>query len=176
MNRIYAVDVETTGLDPATSSIVAIGAVNIGDPADTFYQECSVWEGAEIHDTALKINGFTREQVTTNPISEAKAIERFFAWLQDTPIMLAHNAGFDRSFVEHAARRADLKNPFSFRTIDVHSIVYMHMLRKRHKIPAKLSLNECLEYFGYAKEPDPHNALTGAKCNQMIYRSVLAGR
>lgn len=176
MNRIYAVDVETTGLDPAIASIVSIGAVNIGDPEDTFYIECRAWEGADISDVALKINGFTREQIAGQALNEAEAIQKFFDWLQDSPIMMAHNAGFDRSFVEHAAKRAGMKNPFSFRTIDIHSIVYLHMQRKRHKIPARLSLNECLQYFGHEKEPDPHNALTGAKCNQIIYRSVLAGK
>lgn len=172
MNKLYAVDVETTGLDPKTSSIVSIGAVDIEVPERTFYIECSVWTGAEIYEGALKINGFTLEQVTTNPVTEAEAIRKFFEWLEESPIMVAHNSGFDRGFIKCAAERAGVKDPFSFRTIDIHSIVYMHLLRLGKEIPSRLSLNECLQSFGLDKEPEPHIALTGAKCNQMLFKKV----
>jgi DNA polymerase III epsilon subunit-like protein len=175
MNKLFAVDVETTGLDPAQNSIVAIGAVDIETPERTFYIECKAWEGSVIEDGALKVNGFTREQIEAQEKTEAWAIQNFFSWLTqdgDTPIMVAHNAGFDKSFVAHAAKRADVKNPFSFRTIDIHSIVYMHLLRNGKEIPTRLSLNECLESFGLDREPDPHNALTGAKCNQVLFKKV----
>lgn len=175
MNKLFAVDVETTGLDPHKNSIVAIGAVDIEVPERTFYIECRAWEGAEIEDGALKVNGFTREQIEAQEKTEAWAIENFFSWLTqdgDTPIMVAHNAGFDKSFVAGAALRAGCKNPFSFRTIDIHSIVYMHLLRSGNDIPTRLSLNECLQSFGLEKEPDPHNALTGAKCNQVLFKKV----
>jgi hypothetical protein len=36
-------------------------------------------------------------------------------------------------------------------------------------------LNACLEYFGLDREPDPHNALTGALCNASIYRKIVNG-
>lgn len=175
MNKLFAVDVETTGLDPQKNSIVAIGAVDIETPERTFYIECRAFDGAEIEDGALKVNGFTREQIEAQEQSHDGAIDRFFAWLTqdgDTPVMVAHNAGFDKSFVAHAANRAGCKNPFSFRTIDIHSIVYMHLLRTGAVIPSQLSLNKCLESFGLDREPDPHNALTGAKCNQVLFKKV----
>lgn len=178
MNKLFAVDVETTGLDPKKNSIVAIGAVDIETPERTFYIECRVWDGAEIEDGALRVNGFTREQIAAQEQSHDGAIDRFFAWLTqdgDTPIMVAHNSGFDRGFVREAAARAGCKDPFSFRTIDIHSIVYMHLLRTGRPVPTRLSLNECLLSFGLDKEPDPHNALTGAKCNQVLFKKVQHG-
>ena len=36
-----------------------------------------------------------------------------------------------------------------------------------------LSLNTCLKIFGLPREPDPHNALTGAKCNVALFNSVM---
>lgn len=175
MNKLYAVDVETTGLDPATTSIVSIGAVDIETPERTFYMECRPWVGALIHEGALKVNGFGIDQIMAFEKSEAEAIQAFFEWATEgdvSPIMVAHNAAFDKLFVGHAAVRAGVKNPFSFRSIDIHSIVYMHLLRNGKEIPSKLSLNECLESFGLDREPDPHNALTGAKCNTELFKKV----
>ena len=175
MNKLYAVDVETTGLDPATTSIVSIGAVDIETPERTFYMECLPWVGALIHEGALKVNGFTIDQIMAFEKSEAEAIQAFFDWATEggaSPIMVAHNASFDKLFVGHAAVRANIKNPFSFRSVDIHSIVYMHLLRTGKEIPQKLSLNACLELLGFDREPDPHNALTGAKCNTDIFKKV----
>lgn len=176
MNKLFAVDVETTGLDPKVNSIVSIGAVDIEVPERSFYKECRPFEGAIIEDAALHVNGFTREDFEKQLLDEAMLINHFFDWLdqqEGTPIMVAHNSAFDKSFIAEAANRAGFKNPFSFRTIDIHSIVYMHLLRTHGRVDVKsLSLNECLKSFGLDKEPDPHNALTGAKCNQQLFKKV----
>jgi len=173
MAHLYSVDVETTGLDPKTCSIVSIGAVDLQNNDNVFYQECRVFDGAEIAEQALKINGFSMEEVLDlNKQTEAEAIFKFFNWLKESPIMVAHNAAFDSSFIRQAALRAGAKNPFSFRTIDIHSLAYMGMLQKSLIIPKSLSLNAALEAFGFDKEPTPHNALTGAKCNTRLFNQI----
>lgn len=170
--HLYAVDVETSGLDPLTCSILSIGAVEIGNPARTFYEECRPFPDAEIHDEALAINGFTRNKIASQPLSEALICGRFSKWLKSSPIMVAHNSSFDSSFIKAAMMRAHLPNPFSFRTIDIHSIVYMHILRNALQVPKKLSLNECLQYFNLPPEPMPHIALTGAQMNEILFEKV----
>jgi len=55
------VDVETTGVDAKKNSIISIGAVDFSNPQNQFYKECRIWEGAEITQQALYINGFTKE-------------------------------------------------------------------------------------------------------------------
>ena len=178
MKKLIAVDVETSGLDPKESSLLSIGAVDIANPGNTFYVECRAWEGAYISSTALKINGFTEEQIQSFDKSESEAIASFFDWLNqfpEKPMMVAHNASFDRDFIAEAAKRAELKTPFDFRTIDIHSITFMNMLCRRSTIPGRLGLNQCLEHFGLPKEPTPHNALTGAQCNADILMKILNG-
>ncbi len=172
MSILYAVDVETTGLDPLTSSIVSIGIVNM-ETREEFYKECRPFEGAEVHDGALKVNGFTREYLAGLPLSEAAMMQKVLEFVHTDALMLAHNSSFDKAFVEAACARAGLQSPFSFRTVDLHSIVYAHMTINRHTIPFRLSLNECLKYAGQEKEPDPHNALTGARCNAIVYDFVV---
>lgn len=174
-NNLIAIDVETTGLDPQTCSIVSIGAVHVASGKE-FYIECHPWEGAHISDGALAVNGFTREYLDSITYSEAEAVAIFQDWLEKetkTPLMLAHNSAFDKSFIAEACKRASLTSPFGFRTVDVHSIVYAHMVRTGTTPPAALTLNKCLEYFGLPVEPTPHNALTGAQCNVALWQKVI---
>jgi len=174
MKNLYAVDVETSGINPKVNSIVSIGVVSIYDPANTFYEECRVWEGAIIEQEALNVNGFTGLQVIDpNKQSEAEMLAKLKTWLGPSPIMIAHNSAFDSGFIKEAFIRAGGFSPFSFRTIDIHSIVYLHLLRNKKAIPKSLSLNNALKEFGLPREPDPHNALTGAQCNVALFNSVL---
>lgn len=174
MKNLYAVDCETTGVDAQKNSIVSIGVISLEDPTKKFYEECRIWEGAVVEQGALNVNGFTGLQVI-DPAkqSEADLIKKLLAWIGPSPIMVAHNAAFDRDFVAGACKRAGVLSPFSFRTIDIHSLVYMHMLRVKKDIPKSLSLNSCLKAFGLPAEPDPHNALTGAECNVALFNSVM---
>lgn len=173
MKKLIALDVETTGIDPVSNSILSIGAVEIDNPSNTFYQECRAFDGAVITMEALKVNGFSMAQAKDNSKqTEAELVKAFFSWVGGQAIIIAHNSAFDKGFVGEAAKRANTMNPLSFRTIDIHSIVYMHMLRKGDKIPDSLSLNACLKYFNQPKEPDPHNALTGALCNVTLFNKV----
>ena len=176
MKNLIAIDVETTGLDPLTSSIVSIGAVHI-ETRSEFYIECKPWEGAERHEGALKVNGFTNEQLDSFDCTEAQAVSLLIEWATSfttNPIMLAHNSAFDKAFISAACKRGEVKNSFNFRTVDVHSIVYTHIIKKGDVPSGQLSLNKCLEYFGLPKEPDPHNALTGAKCNVSLWQKVTS--
>lgn len=173
MNKLIALDVETTGIDPINNSLVSIGAVEIDNPTNTFYGECRVWDGAVVTPEALKVNGFSMAQVhDATKKTEAELVKEFFSWVGGPAIIIAHNSAFDKGFIAEAAKRAGTMNPLSFRTIDIHSIVYMHMLRKGDNIPHSLSLNACLKYFNQPKEPDPHNALTGALCNVTLFNKV----
>lgn len=174
MKNLYAVDCETTGVDAQKNSIVSIGVVSLEDPARTFYEECRIWDGAIVEQGALNVNGFTGLQVIDpNKQSEAELVKKLIDWLGPSPIMVAHNAAFDRDFVSGACKRAGVESPFSFRTIDIHSIVYMHLLRTKKDVPKSLSLNNCLKVFGLPPEPNPHNALTGAQCNVALFTSVM---
>ena len=177
MKNLYAVDVETTGTDAQKHSILSVGVVSLSDPTQYFYGECRIWDGARIEQEALAVNGFSAlEAIDPNKQSESDLVKELYKWLPEKSglIMVAHNAAFDRDFIREAFNRAEGYTPFSFRTIDVHSIVYMHLLRNKKDIPKNLSLNNCLKAFGLPPEPNPHNALTGAQCNVALFNSVLS--
>jgi DNA polymerase III epsilon subunit-like protein len=174
---MIAVDVESSSPHPATGSILSIGAVDTDEPTNQFYDECHVWDGGHISDEALAVNGFSREEATdASKKTEAELIAGFVAWAMDRPqntTLVAQNPSFDRDYIKNACARAGIEFPFADRTIDIHSITWLHMLRahvesggvepptnNKHSI---ISLDQALKYCGIPFEPKPHNALTGAR-------------
>lgn len=181
MSLMIVLDVESTGLDPKTGSIVSLGALDLSDPTNQFYEECSVWDGAHIDDDALAINGFSREEITdSSKKGEADLIASFIAWATDRPVertLAAQNVSFDLEFVQAACSRAGVECPFAKRTLDTHSLVWMHMVQKEVVPPIKnhhsaINLDFALAYCGLPPEPKPHNALTGALCHAEVISRV----
>lgn len=177
---MIAVDIETTGVVPWDNSILSIGAVDMGEPKNRFYGECRIWEGAIVEDVALEVNGFTHEQVNDpKKKSEAELLLEFFRWtktLKSQPLLCGYNAMFDFNFLKYASTRAGIRNVFGYRTIDVHTVMWMHIMQNGSRPPKNISLNRSLEMLGAGREPDPHDALTGAMCAGEVVSRVLTGK
>ncbi len=175
---MIVLDVESSGLSPARNSILSLGALDLDNSSNRFYEECRAWEGSEIEDEALGINGFTREEVGEKSLkqTEAQLITSFIAWsetVSGSRMLAAQNPSFDLEFVQEACKRAGIRCPFGKRTIDVHSLTWMHMSMHGVLIPEKeqrsnISLDTALKYCGIQEEPKPHNALTGALCHAEV--------
>lgn len=184
---MLVVDVEASGTEAHKHSIVSLGALNLANPQKRFYEECRIWDGAHVMDEALAVCGFTREEITDpKKQSEADLIHAFlqFADGVEERTLAAQNVSFDRDFLKAAAERAGHTNwPFSYRTIDIHSIAYMHMINRGLRPPvdpikrhSALDLDQVLIYCGIPQEPMPHNALTGALSHAEVISRLLYGR
>src|SRR3989344_6071317 len=181
---MIAVDVEASGIGPDTHSIVSVGAVDMDNPARELYKECSVWEGAHVNDEALAVNGFTKEQITDpTKQSETELVHKFAAWAEMTAdrTLAGQSISFDRDIFQAAPLCAQHTAwPFAHRTIDSHSLAWMHMVKRglsppidpEHKRSA-LNLDAILNYCGIPEEPKPHNALTGAKSHAEVISRLL---
>ncbi len=178
---MIVLDVESTGLSPVRNSILSIGALDLDDPTNQFYDECRVWEGAQIEDAALAINGFSREEaLDARKKSEAELIQDFVAWATDKPgnrMLAAQNPSFDLEFVQEACKRAGIECPFGKRTIDVHTLTWTHMVLSGTVPPtdkhrSAISLDTALNYCGIPGEPKPHNALMGAMCHAEVIARI----
>jgi DNA polymerase III epsilon subunit-like protein len=181
---MIAIDTEGSGIGPDTHSILSIGAIDMDNPSRQFYGECRVWNGAHINDEALGVNGFTKEQATDpKKQSEAELAHAFAAWAEGSAnrTLAAQNVSYDRDMLEAAARRAGHTEwPFAHRTIDVHTLAWMHMIKRgltppvdAEKKRSALNLDAILQYCGIPEEPKPHNALTGAKCHAEVISRLL---
>ncbi|MBX4192500.1 3'-5' exonuclease [Candidatus Parcubacteria bacterium] len=181
---MIVLDCEMTGLEPGTHSIVSVGAIDFDHPERQMYEECRIFDGAKVEEEALEVNGFTREQVADpTKQSEADLIHKFIAFsegMQDTTFA-GQNVFTDMYFLRAAAVRAGHTNwPFAHRIIDIHTMAYEHMVKRGVPPPidpekkhSALNLDAVLNYCGIPDEPDPHNALTGAKCNAEVISRLL---
>ena len=136
-------------------------------------------------DEALEVNGFTKEQITdASKQGEGELAHKFIAWALEAPdrTLAGQNPSFDRDFLKYAAERAGHTEwPFAFRTVDTHTLAYMHMI-KRGETPlvehnrSAMDLDAVLNYCGIPREPEPHNALTGAKSHAEVISRLLYGK
>lgn len=178
---MIVVDVEASGTEPTKHSIVSVGAIDLAHPTRQFYEECRIWDGAHIMKEALGVNGFSEEEIR-DPAkkSEADVVRAFlaFAGEADEQTLAGQNVSFDRDFLKHAAERAGVDWPLAFRTIDTHTLAYMHMVKRGLNPPVEhnrssLDLDAILNYCGIPEEPMPHNALTGALSHAEVISRLL---
>ncbi len=180
---MLVLDIEASGTEYQTHSIVSLGAIDLDNPERRFYEECRIWDGAHIMDGALAVNGYTEAEITDpKKQTEAELIQRFMEWSQHigNRTLVGQNVSFDRDFVHAACNRAGLPYDLAYRTLDTHSLCYMHMLKRgltppidlQHRRSA-LNLDAILNYCGIPDEPDPHNALTGAMCHAEVVSRLL---
>lgn len=179
------VDVEASGTESWKHSIVSVGALDFAHPENRFYEECRIWDGAHIMPGALAVNGFTEAEITDpKKQSEADLAHRFLQWADDIEerTFAGQNVSFDRDFLKAASERAGHTNwPFAYRTVDTHTLCYMHMINRGLTPPVRqrrsaLDLDAVLNYCGIPEEPMPHNALTGALSHAEVVSRLLYGR
>ena len=179
-------DVEASGTRPDLHSVVSIGAIDLDNPENRFYEECRMWEGAEIMDGALEVNGFSEAEITDpNKQTEAEATQKFLEWSQSflDRTLAGQNPSFDRDMLKAASRRAHLNWDLAYRTIDTHTLCFMHIVKAEGIPPvdeqhrrSSLDLDAILNYCGIPEEPHPHNALTGALCHAEVTARLLYDR
>ncbi len=181
---MIVLDIEATGTNYEKHSILSIGALDIDDPSNRLYLECRAWEGAHIDPEALQVCGFS-EAEATDPLkqTEAQIVAQFLTWADSVPdrTLAGQNVSFDRDFIKAACERAGYEYPFAHRTVDTHTLAYMHHVLHGKTVPVEkrhsaLNLDAVLNYVGIPSEPDPHNALTGALSHAEVIWRLLYGK
>ncbi|MAF59530.1 MAG: 3'-5' exonuclease [Candidatus Pacebacteria bacterium] len=178
---MIVVDVEASGTEYHKHSIVSIGALDLANPENRFYGECRIWDGAHIMDEALEVNGLTKEEITDpNKKTEGELITEFLEWAKSVGdhMLAGQNVSFDRDFLKTAAERVHLNWELAYRTIDTHTLAWMHIVKRGNKPPMEkqrsaLNLDAVLNYCGIPNEPAPHNALTGALSHAEVLSRLL---
>ncbi|HQU07790.1 MAG: hypothetical protein B7X04_00905 [Parcubacteria group bacterium 21-54-25] len=178
---MIVLDVEASGVIPTKHSILSLGALDLDEPSNQFYEECRIWNGAHIDDAALAVNGFSREEATAaEKKSEAELARAFIAWALDRPrdrTLAGQNPSFDRDFVRAACERAGIDFPFPYRTIDTHTLCWLHMTERGIAAPmahghSAISLNTALQYCGLPIEQRPHDALGGVYAHAEVIARI----
>ena len=183
---MIVLDIETTGLDSLKNGIVSIGAVSFNNPNEIFYEECRIDSDDVIDEEALKINGFTKEQITDkNKQSQSELINNFYFWLgkQDNRILAGHNIGFfDLNFIKAKVIKYNIIIKSRHRSIDLCSVaqtkyfeIYKDFLIDDFKENA-MNLPNILKFCGLKDNRNKHNALEDAKLAAECFSRLFNGR
>lgn len=151
-------------------SLLSIGAVDMNDVSRQFYDECRMWDGAHVMDGSLEINGYSEDEIRDpSKKSEGELTAAFLAWYADSEeqTFVGMNPSLDYEFVRRAADRADLDFSIAKRSIDLHTVCYMHLIGRGIATPVEkrhsaINSDFISEYVGIPAEPKPHIALNGA--------------
>jgi DNA polymerase III epsilon subunit-like protein len=169
---MIVVDIETTGMEPLRNSILSIGALDFGNPENRFYGECRMDKGAEVTNIALKINGFTRREITDPKKPSSKDLLKDFSdWalkIKERTIA-GDNIWFDIGFLKEYFRKYRLKWIFKKKYVELHE-----MSPLLTGLP--WSLDAVLYMVGVPPRNKTHNALNDAELTAEAMARVAAGK
>ncbi|MDR3765575.1 MAG: PolC-type DNA polymerase III, partial [Butyricicoccus sp.] len=129
-------DLETTGLKPSTEEITEIAAVLVrdGQIIDSF--QTYVNPHKPIPAEITELTGISDETVRDAP-DLADAVPRFLEFAGERPL-IAHNAGFDMSFLNAATKRLGIERAFtSIDTLEMSRILLPYLNKHKLNVLAK---------------------------------------
>lgn len=173
------VDLETTGLDARVHEIIDIGVVVCRQ--DNF-QIIDEW-GAKVRPQypermrpkAQELNGYTPSKWLG--AMELKDAMHVFAPKLRNAIFTTQNPTFDWPFVRDAVDKYGYglawEDDWFYHRLDIWSVAMM-ALRNVTGLP-KLNQDYLQGYLGVEPEPEPHDALEGARLSYRILRALMHG-
>lgn len=162
INSYIALDLEMTGLNPATDRIMEIGAARVIDGQIEETLSTLVNPQVPLSDKVMDLTKITPQMLQGKPLIEV-VIEQLVTFTQGLPL-LGHNIIFDYSFIKKAAVNHKLK--FERDGIDTLKIARRVLPDLEHK-----RLEDLCTYF--AIDPgNNHRALDDALSAMQVYQKL----
>ena len=156
------VDVETGGFNAKTDALLEIATVlvdidedGILSRSETIRYHVKPFEGANLEEASLAVNGIDPHHPLRPAIDERDALQRTFREVRravrearcSRAVLVGHNAHFDLGFLNEAVERASIKrnpfHPFScFDTATLCGVAYGQTVLARAAIAAGLGWDE----------------------------------
>jgi DNA polymerase III epsilon subunit-like protein len=139
MNHLsfIVVDVETGGLDPRSSALLEIAALDMRTDEE-FHQYVLPRPGSEVHPRALEVNGLTIDKLRSlGAVSEQDAVREFCSWISAFPsyIFAGANPKFDWGFLSEAIRRWEIDCRLDYHCYDIQTIALLHHEQGKISLP-----------------------------------------
>ena len=175
--HLVAIDTETGGLIPGYHALLQLAAVPSWE-AEPF----NVWiwpDSHEIDPESVAVSGYSPDAWREKKaVRLATALELFREWLEKAPVEpwklapLAHNAGFDRGFIDSAFRFCGRKSPLGHRWRC--SQATLAFLQDAGVLPAgNTSLNALAGLCGLPRASEAHDALEDARICMAGYHWMM---
>ena len=182
--HLLIIDVETTGTNPDTSSIIQLGAVVFskeGYLEPYTFNEYILPYKPEWTEEAEKVHKITYGQITEkgNPLIEV--LERFEQWASNYMLgelkqkfwLAQWSAGFDVSMLKKAYESLGVNYPFHYRAFDIASIVRIELAR-RGRLHQKCGEDKCaLALSIKVDETKLHDALYDAQLSGKMLEEII---
>jgi DNA polymerase-3 subunit epsilon len=171
MAREIVLDVETTGLSPKHGHrVIEIACVELDDyvPTGRHFHSYAHPE-REIDPDAQRVHGISIEFLADKPRFR-EAAEALEAFIGEAPL-IAHNAGFDREFVNHELGLAGRSILPEHRWIDTLALAQKRFPGMHNSLDAL-----CKRYKISLAEREKHGALIDAKLLAHVYLELRGGR
>ena len=173
MAREIVLDTETTGFDPKTGDrLVELACLEIesyvptGRSFHVYVDPCR-----DMPPEAEKVHGLSSAFLSGKPRFEhPDVVEAFLEFVGDAPLV-AHNAGFDRSFINWELANCNRETIHERRWIDTLALA-------KHRFPGMHNSLDalCKRFKVSLSEREKHGALIDAKLLAAVYLELKGGR
>ena len=164
-------DTETTGLDPKQERIIEIGAIELENrfPTGRTFHHYIYPEGRKVDPGALAVHGISDADLAGKPLFSAIA-DAFLEFVGEAKLV-AHNAGFDKSFLN-----AELARMNRLAVPDDSFIDTLAIARRRHPMGPN-SLDALCKRYGISNaHRTKHGALLDSELLAEVYIEMSGGR
>ncbi|HWE45644.1 MAG TPA: DNA polymerase III subunit epsilon [Caulobacteraceae bacterium] len=171
MSREIILDTETTGLDPQSGHrLIEIGCIEIEDLLPTGRSFHKVVDPERLIDPdAIRVHGITDAMVRGQPKFDA-VCDELVAFIGDAPIV-AHNAGFDRGFVNFELQRCGRAPIHDSKWIDTLALAQKRFPGMHNSLDAL-----CKRFKISLAEREKHGALIDSRLLAAVYLELRGGK
>jgi DNA polymerase III subunit epsilon len=171
--REIVLDTETTGLDPRTGHrLIEVACVELEDflpTGRTFHRY--VHPDRPIDADAERVHGISLVFLTDKPrFHEADVCDAFLDFVGDS-VLVAHNAGFDRGFINAELERAARAPLMEARWVDTLSMAQKRFPGMYNSLDAL-----CKRYKISLADREKHGALIDAQLLAAVYLELRGGK
>ena len=162
ISNYTVVDIETTGLSPATCEIIELSAIKVRDDraVDTF--SSLIKPTGKLNYYISKLTGITDEMLVSAP--NIKEVLPKFMEFVGTDLVMGHNVNFDINFIYDNWER-HFQKEFTNDFVDT-----MKMSRKYCKLPSH-KLDALAAHYNVAAKGH-HRALTDCEITLNVYKKI----
>lgn len=172
-DRLIILDTETTGFSPDNGDrVIEIGCVEVVDRKMTNQQyHCYINPEGKLVGDSINVHGISDEYLLDKPLFKDIA-EAFLTWIGDSDI-IAHNANFDISFLDHELKLMG----HGYRLAEQNRIIDSLAIAREKHPGQRNSLDAlCTRYRIDNSGRELHGALIDADLLAQVYLALTGGQ